>query len=126
MKFNRRMVVLTTLLVLLPMAAGVYFWNALPDPMATHFGFDGTPDRYDSKAFTVFGMPAILALIHLAGISAARLDKRNRERNEGLTGLMLWIVPIISLFACGLILRSNLVGIKDMTTIGMASCGCSL
>lgn len=40
-------------------------WNQLPQLMATHFNFNGQPNGYSSKTFTVFVLPLILLVIHL-------------------------------------------------------------
>lgn len=123
MKVKKSLVAVTTLLVLLPILAGVYFWDALPDPMATHFGFNGVVDRYDSKAFAVFGLPLILALLHLLCIFAASFDRKNRDRNVQMQQLALWIVPVVSLFTTGMLYRFNLVGPEDITVPMMAFFG---
>ena len=123
MKVKKSLVAVTTALILLPILAGVYFWDALPDPMATHFSFSGVADRYDSKAFTVFGLPLILTLLHVLCILAVTFDRKNRDRNVKMQALVIWIVPVVSLFTNGMLYRSNLVGAEDITVPMMAFFG---
>lgn len=123
MKVKKSLLALTTLLVLLPIPVGLYFWNALPDPMATHFGSDGTANGYSSKGFAVFGIPLLLAAIQLICIHATAMSRRLREQNEQMQRVVLWIVPVVSLFACGMVYRFNLVGPEDVTVPMMALFG---
>ena len=49
MKKHKTLVIVTSLLTLLPLFAGLLLWNQLPDRIATHFGFDGTPNGWSGK-----------------------------------------------------------------------------
>ena len=53
---NKKMLLLTSIITLLPVFIGLFLWNQLPDSVATHFGLDNQPDGYSSKAFAVFGL----------------------------------------------------------------------
>ena len=57
MKLEKKTLILTTLVCLIPVIVGVIFYNQLPEQMATHWGFSGEPNGYSSKAFAVFGLP---------------------------------------------------------------------
>lgn len=45
MKINKKELLLTSLVCLLPLLAGVALYPRLPETMATHWGFDGTANR---------------------------------------------------------------------------------
>ena len=60
---NKKMLLLTSIITLLPVFIGLFLWNQLPDSVATHFGLDNQPDGYSSKAFAVFGLPLILLAV---------------------------------------------------------------
>lgn len=62
---NKKLLLLTSVITLLPVFIGLFLWNQLPDSVATHFGLDNQPDGYSSKAFAVFGLPLILLAVHL-------------------------------------------------------------
>ena len=57
---NKKMILFTSVITLLPIFIGMFLWNQLPDSIATHFGVNNQPDGYSSKAFAVFGLPLIL------------------------------------------------------------------
>ena len=62
---NKKLLLLTSVITLLPVFIGLFLWNQLPDSVATHFGLNNQPDGYSSKAFAVFGLPLILLAVHL-------------------------------------------------------------
>ena len=64
-KQNKKLLLLTSVITLLPVFIGLFLWNQLPDSVATHFGLNNQPDGYSSKAFAVFGLPLILLAVHL-------------------------------------------------------------
>ena len=59
MKINKKELLLTSPVCLLPLLAGVALYPRLPETMATHWGFDGTANGWSSRAATVFGLPLL-------------------------------------------------------------------
>ena len=45
--------IVSSLLILLPMVAGLLLWNRLPDTIATHFGVGNVANGWSGKPFTV-------------------------------------------------------------------------
>lgn len=45
-KQNKKMIILTSIVTLLPIVIGLLLWNQLPQLMATHFNFNGQPNGY--------------------------------------------------------------------------------
>ena len=121
---NNRMIVLTALLCLVPIAFGLILWDALPDPMPTHFGPDNRPDGWSSKPFAVFGLPLIIMALHLACVFGTRADPKYANISGKIMGLVLWICPAISILCGGLIYAVALghelnVGLYLMLLIGV-------
>ena len=46
---NKKTLILTSIVILLPILIGILLWNKLPDSMATHFNFDNAADGYREK-----------------------------------------------------------------------------
>ena len=46
MKTNKKTLILTSIVILLPILIGILLWNKLPDSMAIHFNFDNEADGY--------------------------------------------------------------------------------
>ena len=101
-KKNKWKLLLSSLVILLPIAFGLIFWNKLPEEMTTHWGMDGNADGWMNKASTVFLLPVILLAIHwLCFLLSAKLPG-GAEQNPKLMGIVLWIIPLISLVANGI------------------------
>ena len=98
LKNNWRKVIISSVLILLPILAGVILWNQLPDSMLTHFGGDGNPDGTMKKGVAIVVLPLILLGLHLVCLFATTLDKKQKGQNKKALGMVFWIVPAISLF----------------------------
>ena len=101
LKKNKGLMILTSVIILLPMLAGILLWEQLPERMATHWGVNGEADGWSSRPVTVFGLPLLLLAIHWLGVWLTGEDKRNRHQNEKILQLMFWIAPVVSLFGMG-------------------------
>ena len=88
--------IITLFILLIPMLIGVILWNKLPNEIATHWGPDGNPDGYSSRAVAVFVMPAFLLALHLIG-SLATAKKDTGAISNKLFCLLLWICPVMSI-----------------------------
>lgn len=100
-KKYKKTLILTAILTLLPMVIGFILWNKLPDQVATHFGSNGEPDGWSSKAVAVVGLPALLTAIHLACFFITFADPKKQRIDPKLFKLILWLCPVISWFGCG-------------------------
>ena len=60
-KKNKKIILITSMITILPILAGLILWNKLPEQVATHFDFNGIPNGYSSRAFAVFG-PYLICL----------------------------------------------------------------
>ena len=97
MEMNRKKIILTSLITLLPLPAGLILWNRLPDTIATHFGPDGQADGWSSKPFAVFFIPLFLLAMHLLCVFVTTADPKRRNIGSKTLGLVYWIVPLASL-----------------------------
>ena len=87
---------ITSVVILLPIAAGIILWDQLPDQIPRHWNFAGEVDGWSSKAFAVFGMPLILAAGQWLGLIATLTDPKKQNHSEKMIHLVLWILPILS------------------------------
>lgn len=100
LKENKWKILITTLIVLLPILVGCLLWDRLPDTIATHFGVDNEPNGFSSKAFAVFGLPGIMAALHLFCLVATAVDPKQKNIGKKALGIVFWIMPAISLIMC--------------------------
>ena len=117
LKANRKTLIIASIVTILPMLIGIFCWNRLPDVMATHFGMHNEANGFSRKPIAVFGIPLfLLALLWLAAVVTAS-DPKRKNISPKLFSLVLWIVPIISLFAAAAIYPVNLGYPLDITFI---------
>ena len=105
---NNLVTFITTLVVLLlPMLVGVILWNKLPNEVATHWGVDGNPNAYSSRAVVVFAMPATILVLHLI-VSLLTAKKDTNAISDKLFCLLLWICPVMSITVSTLVYATAL------------------
>lgn len=86
----------TTIVCLLPIIFGIALYDRLPDALPIHFDINGNPDDYGSKAFTIFGIPAIMALINLFLHFFINADPKYDNSSKELRNIAKWIIPVMS------------------------------
>ena len=107
-KANKKELLLTSLVCLLPLLAGTILYPRLPETMATHWGFDGTANGWSSRAATVFGLPLLILALHLVCSYAESRDTKRKNVNPVLRTVMLWFCPAVSLLGGALTLGTGL------------------
>jgi uncharacterized membrane protein len=95
-KKNWKMLLVTSLAILLPVFVGVVLWNQLPEQIPSHWNMQGEIDGYSSKSFSVFGLPMILLAIHWFTICVTLADPKKQNHSEKILHLVFWIVPALS------------------------------
>ncbi|MCI8620096.1 MAG: DUF1648 domain-containing protein [Oscillospiraceae bacterium] len=103
LKQNKWKILITTLVILIPMLIGCLLWKQLPSAVITHWGANNEADGFSSKAFAVFGMPAILAALHLLCIVMTAADPKQKNIGTKPLGLVFWIIPSITLLIFSII-----------------------
>lgn len=113
---NKKTIILTGIVTLLPILAGVILWDRLPETMATHFG-TSSADGFSSRAFAVFGLPLIMLGVHLLCAFVTAADPRKKNISPKMYSLVLWLAPVISLIAAAAIYAWNLGYKVDITYV---------
>ena len=108
MKANKKTLIITSIVTILPVLIGIICWNRLPEVMATHFGFNNEANGFSSKAFAVFGLPLILLAVLWVGAFVTAHDPKRQNISPKMFSLMLWIAPAISLVAAATVYPVNL------------------
>ena len=105
---NKKTLILTSIVILLPILIGILLWNKLPDSMATHFNFDNAADGYREKWFAVIIEPFILLALHLIMAMIIAADPRKKNISSKVYGITIWIIPASSLALAVVIYPYNL------------------
>ena len=102
LKQYKKTIILTSLITLFPILAGLLLWNRLPEMLTTHWGFDGQADGWSSLSFAVFFLPSLLLLFHWFCLWFTAKDPGNHGQNKKMFYIVLWIVPILSNVCSGI------------------------
>lgn len=100
-KNNKLKFIISSVLVLLPIAVGLLLWNDLPARMTTHWGADSVADGTMSKAAAVFILPCVLLALHVFLLLVSGFDKRFKDQSKKVVGLTFWIMPALSVLVNG-------------------------
>ena len=95
-KKNLKVLILTTVVMLLPILAGLILWNQLPEQMPTHWNAAGEIDGWSSKPFAVFVLPLIMVAAQWLCMLGTAADPKKNNHSEKVLHLILWIVPALS------------------------------
>lgn len=95
--FKWKIYIITTLVCLSPVLFGLALWDKLPQQMAIHFDFQGNPDNFASRGFTIFGLPLLMVLTHTICCFASDFDLYKRGTNTKLETVVKWIIPCLTI-----------------------------
>ena len=95
-KKNWKTLLITSVVILLPILAGLILWNQLPDQIPSHWDAAGEIDGWSSKPFAVFGMPLILLAFQWICVLGTAADPKKKNHPEKILHLVLWIIPVLS------------------------------
>lgn len=95
-KINKKLVLFTSILILLPFLVGCVFWNQLPEEIPTHFNLLGQADGYNHKVFAIFGLPALMLLMHWLLLFLMIKDPKSSNISSKIQVLIYWIIPFVS------------------------------
>ena len=95
-KKNLKVLIITSIVILLPILAGLILWNQLPEQIPTHWNAAGEIDGWSSKPFAVFGLPAILLAAQWLCVLGTAADPKRSAHPQKILHLVLWIIPVLS------------------------------
>ena len=107
-KKNKGTLILTSIVLLIPILIGLILWNQLPDQIPSHWDINGEVDGWSSKAFTVFGFPCLLLVLHWVCVLASSADPGSKNYHPKMLHLVLWTCPVISLVLNALVYTAAL------------------
>lgn len=95
-KKNLKLLIITSIIVLLPVIIGLIFWDKLPDEIPSHWNISGEIDGWSSKPFSVFGLPLILLAIQWFVVLVSLADPKRKNHSPKILNLMFWLIPVLS------------------------------
>ena len=106
-KKDKRILILSVIICLLPMALGIAFYDKLPEQMPIHFNIRGQADNYGPKNLVLFGIPVVMAIIQAICMTFTIKELKNDEKSM-IFKIMEWFIPIITVLLYILMLKFTL------------------
>ena len=94
---NKKQLIITSIVCVLPMIVGAILYSRLPEQLPTHFDMKGNVNDYSSKAFVCFGLPIIMLLINLFVHIVMNNDPKSGGANKTAVGIGKWTAPVASI-----------------------------
>lgn len=102
LKKNKIQIIIASVINFIPTILGLIFWNKLPEVFPIHWGFDGDADSFGGKVFFVFLMPLIMYALFWLCLVLTSKDSSNKNQHGKVFGMIIWIMPVMSLFVAGI------------------------
>jgi uncharacterized membrane protein len=113
-KKYKKQLIISSIVILLPIVFGLIFWDKLPETFATHWGVDGQPDGFSSKAFAIFFLPLFLVAMQFFCVWITDLTNRGNAQSPKVMNLIFCIVPVLSLITNGMVYAIAMGKVLDM------------
>ena len=95
-KKNLKLLIVATLVILLPIVAGVVLWEQIPEEVPIHWNMQGEVDGWCGKTFAVFALPLLLTALHWLVVFMTSIDPKKQNQPEKMMVLVFWLVPALS------------------------------
>ena len=96
-KKNCKLLIITSVIILLPILVGLILWSRLPEQVPIHWNAAGEIDGWSGKAMAVFGMPLFFLALHWITILVTAADPKKKNHSEKILSLIFWLIPILNL-----------------------------
>ena len=123
LKKNKREIIASSAVIVLMALVGLCLWSRLPEQVPTHWNMAGEVDGWSSRAFAVFGLPAILLAAHLVCVLATAVDPKGKNISGKILTLVHWICPVIAVVTMGAVYATALGAELSVSVLVMALVG---
>lgn len=107
---NKSTIIISALLIIVVILAGILIWNKLPEQMASHWNEQDQVDGYMSKFWGVFMVPLIMVGLTLLFLAVPHIDplKKNIISFRGLFNVLIVLFNVFVAYVQALTLAWNL------------------
>lgn len=96
-KKNLKVLIITSIIILLPILAGLILWNKLPAELPFHWNAAGEVDGWASKPMAVFGTPFLMLALQWLCVLATSADPKKQNHPRKVLYLVFWLVPALTI-----------------------------
>lgn len=111
MRKNKNIIILSTIIILLPIIAGLILWNQLPEMLPIHWNYSGEVDGWSNKIVAVFLIPIGLVFVHIFSISRTLIHYGEGTVSKKIMYILFGFIPVISI-VCSFIMYSVALGLE--------------
>ena len=90
-----KILIITSVVIILPMLAGIILWDQLPQQIPTHWNAAGEIDGWSSKPFAVFFLPLLMLAIQWLCVFATFSDPKKQNHAGKVLHLIFWLLPVL-------------------------------
>ena len=102
-KKNLKILIITSIIILLPMIAGLVLWNQLPEEIPYHWNAAGEVDGWASKPMAVFGTSALMLGLQWLAVVATLSDPKKQNHSQKVLQLIFWFIPVLTVVLSAMI-----------------------
>lgn len=122
-KIDWKILILTCVVCLLPMIAGVFVYDEMPDMVAIHFNIHNEPDNFASKEVALFGLPLLMIALQIFCCVISDMAENQKGNKPKFITVTKWVIPSLALVVSTLTIQIGLGKNVDIRKIVMGFLG---
>lgn len=122
-KKHKWSILAASLVTLLPILFGLLLRNKILEAFPGHWGVGATGQGWSGIWAVVIGLPLVLLALQWLCLWLTTKDTKGREQSSKVTGLVLWIIPMISLFTTAVFYAAAVEKTASIQYLGLALFG---
>ncbi|MBR5020188.1 MAG: DUF1648 domain-containing protein, partial [Oscillospiraceae bacterium] len=91
-----KILLISSLLILLPIAVGLALWDQLPASMNIHWNAAGEADGSAGRGFAIFFIPLLMLAMHWFCVFISHITNKDSDQNDKAMKIVLWIIPVLT------------------------------
>ncbi len=109
-KKNLKILIITSIIILLPMLAGLILWDQLPTEIPFHWNAAGEVDGWASKPVAVFVPSAAMLALQWLCVIVTSTDPKKQNHPQKVVHLVFWLIPLLTVVLSALVYATALGG----------------
>lgn len=101
MKELKKTFIITLIVCLIPVIAGIILYPSLPDRIVTHWDASGEPNGWSDKFVGAIVLPAGLLILQAVFPFLLKTDPKYENIGSKMKKLCMWIIPAVSCICAG-------------------------
>ena len=107
-KKNLKVLIITSIIILLPMLVGLILWNRLPEQVPFHWNAEGEVDGWASRPVAVFVPSAAMLALQWLCVLVTSTDPKKQNHPQKVVHLVFWLIPLITVVLSAFVYASAL------------------